>query len=311
MTAASTSLQKSRRPYGEELAEGYGAERGPFVVSRSLPQAELAVTEIKVVRPFGSPSTPRPRQDAYMIVHHFQDLAGMEYWEDGRSFGACNARAGGATIHDLRREPVVLVDRPFHTLQWFVPHTALNVVADEANAPYIDDLRHDPCVCVLDDVISHMSTALLPALTASEQVNRIFVDYVTMAFAAHLAHAYGGMQAAPRPHKGGLAPWQQRQAREMLLANLTGETPLAAIAAACGLSSSHFARAFRRSTGLPPHAWLNKARVERAMMLLRQRGLSLSEIALECGFVDQSHFTRIFMRRVGFTPGIWRRMVSN
>jgi AraC family transcriptional regulator len=311
MTAVPASTQSSRRPYGDELAEGYGVESGPFVVTRSLPQAELAVTEIKVVRPFGRTSTPRPRQDAYMIVHHFEDLVGMEYWEDGRSFGPGSIRAGGTTIHDLRREPVVLVDRPFHTVQWFVPHTALNVLADEANAPYIDDLRHEPCVGVFDDVINHMNTALLPALRASEQVNRIFVDYVTMAFAAHLAHAYGGMQTVQRLHKGGLAPWQQRQAQEMLLADLTGATPLAAIAAACGLSSSHFARAFRRSTGLPPHAWLNEARVEHAMMLLRQRSLSLSEIALECGFVDQSHFTRVFLRRVGSTPGVWRRMVSD
>jgi AraC-like DNA-binding protein len=310
MTAASVTTSASKRAYGDEFAEAYGLESGPSVVTRALPQAELAVTEINVVRPFGEVTVPRPRQDAYIIVHHFVDVDGLEYWEDGRSLGPCLVQGGGTTIHDLRREPAVLVDTPMHTVQWYVPHAAFSALADEANVPHIDELRHDPKVGVYDDVVHHMNVALMPALKDSDQVNRIFLDHVTLAFAAHLAQAYGGMQAVRGLLKGGLAPWQERRAKEMLAGDLTGATPLANLAAACGLSRDHFARAFRRSTGLPPHAWLNKARVDRAMMLLRQRFHSLSEIALECGFVDQSHFTRVFLRRVGVTPGAWRRMVT-
>jgi AraC-like DNA-binding protein len=216
-------------------------------------------------------------------------------------------RAGGTTIHDLRREPMVLVDRPMHTVQWFVPRTVLNLLADEAGAAYIEELRHEPAVSVTDDVIHHMNIALLPALRAADQINRIFVDHTTLAFAAHLAEAYGGLKV--HLFKGGLAAWQERRAKEMLLSDLAGDIALADIAATCGLSAGQFARAFRRSTGLPPHAWLNKARVDRAMMLLRRRRQSLAEIALECGFADQSHFTRVFVRRVGLTPGAWRRMI--
>src|SRR6202012_890421 len=109
------------------------------------------------------------------------------------------------TIHDLRREPVVLVDRPFHSIQWFVPRAALNALADEAHAPCIDELRHDPMVGVHDDVIRHMNIALLPALKASEQVSRLFMDHVTLAFAAHMAGAYGGMRTRQRRFSGGLA----------------------------------------------------------------------------------------------------------
>jgi AraC family transcriptional regulator len=311
MSEDQATIQSSRLAYGDELAEGYGLESGPCVVTRSLPEAELAVTEINVVRPFGQVTVPRPRQDAYIVVHHLVDLEGLEYWEDGRSLGTCKAQGGATTIHDLRREPAVLVDTPMHTLQWFVPRAAFSALADEANVPDIDELRHNPKVGVHDDVVRHMNIALMPALKASNQVNRIFVDHVTMAFAAHLAQTYGGMQDMQRLLKGGLAPWQVRRAKEMLAGDLTGGTPLADLAGACGLSRDHFARAFRQTTGLPPHAWLNKARVDRAMMLLRQHAPSLSEVALECGFVDQSHFTRVFLRRVGATPGVWRRMVSN
>jgi AraC family transcriptional regulator len=310
MTVVSRSCSSSsRRPYGNELAANYGAEDSPFAVTRSLPQAEIAVTEIKVLRPIGRISDPFPREDAYIIVFDLNDMQDLEYWQEGRHVRNMNLRAGESTIHDLRREPAVLVDRPAHTIQWFLPKAALNALADEANAPHIDELRHEPGVGLSDPTIGHMSVALLAALGAREQVSRLFVDHATLAFAAHMAEAYGGLQAVSHVSKGGLARWQERQAKDMLLANLTGATPLASIAATCGLSPSHFARAFRKSTGMPPHAWLNQARVERAMALLRQPSQSLSDIAFECGFVDQSHFTRVFVRRVGLTPGAWRRMV--
>ena len=309
MTLVSRSCSSSsRRPYGNELAANYGAEDSPFAVTRSLPQAEIAVTEIKL-RPIGRISDPLPRQDAYMIVFDLNDVQGLEYWQEGRHVRNLNLRAGESVIHDLRREPAVLVDRWAHTIQWFLPKAALNALADEANAPHIDELRHEPGVGVCDAIIGHMSVAVLAALGAGEQVSRLFVDHVTLAFAAHMAVAYGGLQAVSHLSKGGLARWQERQAKDMLLANLTGATPLASIAEACGLSPSYFARAFRKSTGMPPHAWLNRARVERAMALLRQRSQSLSDIAFECGFVDQSHFTRVFVSTVGQTPGAWRRML--
>ena len=310
MTAVSRSFSpSSKRPYGAELAANYGAEDAPFAITRSLPQAEIAVTEIKVVRPHGRMSDPLPRQDAYMIVFELSDVRGLEYWQEGRRLGNLDVRAGESIIHDLRREPAVLIDRPLHTVQWFLPQAALNALADEANVPHISELRHEPGACVADPTIGHMSHALLPALRSGEQASRIFVDHVSLAFAAHMAEAYGGIQARNCAPKGGLAPWQERQATDMLRGDLAGAASLTSIAAACGLSTSHFARAFRRSTGMPPHAWLNEVRVERAMALLRQRDPSLSAIAFECGFVDQSHFTRVFARRVGLTPGAWRRMV--
>lgn len=311
MALGRASIETFQRAYGDELAVGYGVDSAPFVVTRSLPETELAVTEINIVRPFGAPSIPRPRQDAYMIVHHLADLEGLEYWEDGRLLGEVGARRGETTIHDLQREPVVVVDRPLNTLQWFVPRAVFDALAEEANVPAIGDLDHKSTVPVFDEIIAHICVALKPALRASDQVNRLFVDHVTTAFAAHLAQAYGGMQNEQRLMKGGLAPWQVRRAKEMLADDLKGDTPLATLAAACGLSRDHFSRAFRQSTGLPPHAWLNKARVERGMMLMRQPGQSLSEVALECGFVDQSHFTRVFLRHVGLTPGAWRRTVAH
>jgi AraC-like DNA-binding protein len=79
------------------------------------------------------------------------------------------------------------------------------------------------------------------------------------------------------------------------------------IAAELDLSVSHFSRAFRASTGLPPHQWLLHQRVEAAKQLMTVRDLPLSEIAISAGFANQSHFTRVFSSVVGVSPGVWRR----
>jgi transcriptional regulator GlxA family with amidase domain len=93
-------------------------------------------------------------------------------------------------------------------------------------------------------------------------------------------------------------------------ATLSEDVPLARLANECGLSVRHFARAFRQSTGTSPHRWLLKQRVEYARELLGNRGLSLSDVALSCGFADQSHFTRVFAAMIGVGPGAWRRITG-
>lgn len=86
--------------------------------------------------------------------------------------------------------------------------------------------------------------------------------------------------------------------------------PLKDVARECRLSVSHFSRAFRRTTGVAPHNWLLTHRVDVAKETLRNTQLSLSEVALVCGFADQSHLTRVFTSMVGVSPGAWRRALD-
>jgi AraC-like DNA-binding protein len=293
--------------YGPILGGNFGAEDAPFIVTRTLQRGEIAVTEVCVDRPLGRLSDPIPRVDAYMICLLLRDLPKNSYWEDGREVSVVSLRAGEATIHDLKREPLALMDKPIHSLLCYLPLAALNALADQANVPRISELRYTPGEGVFDGTIRHIGLALLPALRTPDRVSRLFTDHATLALAAHAAQTYGGMQTLARPLKGGLAPWQEKRSKEMMAGDLTGATPLRDIADACGLSVSHFSRAFRSSTGLAPHAWLIEARVESAKAMLRNRDTSLSTIARVCGFADQSHFSRTFTRRVGLSPGAWRK----
>ena len=79
---------------------------------------------------------------------------------------------------------------------------------------------------------------------------------------------------------------------------------------ACGLSASHFLRAFRRSAGLTPHRWLQEQRLATARRLLAGTEQALAETASAAAFGDQSHFTRVFSKSVGVSPGAWRRRLG-
>jgi AraC-like DNA-binding protein len=74
-----------------------------------------------------------------------------------------------------------------------------------------------------------------------------------------------------------------------------------------GLSAHHFCRVFKQSTGLPPHRWQVRQRVEKAKVLMLDADLSLAEIAVATGFADQSHFTTVFRKATGSPPHAWRR----
>ena len=110
---------------------------------------------------------------------------------------------------------------------------------------------------------------------------------------------------ADRP--GGLSPSQLRRASRFLASSSVTSSSVADVAARLRMSPSQFARAFKVSTGMPPHRWQLRHRVARAQELLMYSDLPLAEIALEAGFAEQSHFSRVFKDAVGISPGTWQR----
>jgi transcriptional regulator GlxA family with amidase domain len=126
-----------------------------------------------------------------------------------------------------------------------------------------------------------------------------------------LAQAYGHESMPVRSERGGLAPWQLKRAKHIMSENLDSAIQVDELAEACRLSVSHFARAFKVTTGQSPHRWLLGYRVERAKRLLLESKLPLTNVALACGFADQSHFARVFSRIAGAAPGAWRRAVRS
>jgi AraC-like DNA-binding protein len=295
--------------YGQRLGERFRVENAPAMVTRAFRKGEIAVTELRCDNPPSEMSDSIRQEDAFLLTLHFRDIPSREYWEGGRRAPVCDLRAGETCLQDLKRDPTVLLDKPYHSLVFYLPRAALDAIADEANAPRTGDLSYKPGAGVNDAAISTLGSLLLPALSHPDQANRLFVDHVLLAVGVHIAQTYGGMRPMSRPVQGRLAPWQERRAKEMIAANLDG-VPVKELARECRLSTAHFCRAFRRSVGVAPHKWLIEQRIMLSKEKLRDDRLSLSDVALECGFSDQSHLSREFKRTVGVSPGAWRRALK-
>jgi AraC family transcriptional regulator len=295
--------------YGRRLGQHFGLGNPPAFVTRSLKKAEIAVTQLKCDRSDYRTTNPMPREEAYIVELQIC-RSDREFWIDGRALGRRTLPDGAATFVDLRRDMTCSLVSPFHSLAFYLPCKAFDEIADETGARHIDDLTYEPGTGVDDPILRNLGLSLLGAFERPEQVSRIFIDHATLGVCAHIAHSYGGMRAKSQLVRGGLAPWQERRAKEILSSDLAENVGLKELAQECGLSVSHFSRAFRYSTGVAPHQWLLEHRVDVAKPLLRDRQLPLSAVALACGFADQSHFTRTFTRIVGVSPGAWRRCLE-
>lgn len=105
----------------------------------------------------------------------------------------------------------------------------------------------------------------------------------------------------------GMVDRRLRRAIEFMHDNCQRELALAEISSAAYLSAFHFARLFKKITGITPHAYLATLRIEKARRLLAESDLSISEIGAQVGYASQSHFTRIFREATGLTPRAFRQ----
>ena len=121
-------------------------------------------------------------------------------------------------------------------------------------------------------------------------------------------------QAQPlpqRPKVSALAKWRLKKAADYVEAHLDESIRLADLAGAVGLTRMHFAAQFRAATGLRPHEFMLRKRVDRAKTLLSTSNAPLVDVALSVGFQTQAHFTTVFKRFAGETPLRWRRASCN
>ena len=297
-------------------ASGFGQRLGKFLhlkdappslVTRSLRGVELAATETRDDNPVPGLSGSFTAEDAFIVSLKLHDYPDCELWENGKCVMKADVPAGATYLYDLKRDPRYVIDKPFHSLFFYLPRSALDGLTEQSRTPRVGELACELGVGHDDAIIRHIGASLQQGLRRPDETNQLFIDHMMLALTAHVAQAYGGLRQVTEQTRGGLAPWQARQACERLEADLGGKLSLQQIASEFGLSVSHFSRAFRISTGLPPHQWLLRVRVKAAKQLMTVRDLPLSEIAISAGFANQSHFTRVFSAVVGVSPGAWRR----
>jgi AraC-like DNA-binding protein len=289
------------------IARAFGMPDTPVLLSRAMRKSTFSLTELRGDgRNFGW-TQPMPRRDAWLVALQLRNCTDHDLFFDGRHVRPRNVVAGASMFYDMRREPVANLRDPFHSLMLEVPRRALERVAEDAGAPRVGGIRCEDGVGFFDPVLRALLLAVRPALAQPAEASPLFLEHVAIAVTTHIAHVYGALLPSQRVPRGGLAPAKERRARELIAANLAGSVSLSTLAAECGLSVRHFTRAFRQSTGLSPHRWLQSRRVDLARGLLCHSSRSIADIALTCGFAGQSHLTRVFKAIAGIGPGAWRQ----
>jgi AraC family transcriptional regulator len=160
---------------------------------------------------------------------------------------------------------------------------------------------------VRDPLIEQIALTLMSEVEQGELTNRLYAESLTNALAFHLVKNYSASLSNIPVYSGGLAPRQLQRAIDYINAHLDQAISLTEIADAVGVSSHHFARAFKQSTGIAPHKYLTHCRIEHAKNLLASTDLPLAEIAYRLGFSSQGHFTTVFRQLSGVTPKSYKK----
>jgi AraC family transcriptional regulator len=299
-----------------------GAER-PFFTTReslddiaslssvSFARGDLSIGRYRRDRPGLGITTPNPIAPMVMAVVILRPRQAHVGWHDGQLVEVPALGTGALSCLDLREAWTMDLSDPFDSFHTYIPLTAFDEITTDLKRPRIEQLNTPIGVQRPDETMLNLARALNPLLARPEQATALFTDHVFLAMVTHVAVTYGGFAGADPQAIGRrsrmLTPLQERRVTSRLLDDIAGDPSVTELAALCGLSRSYFVRAFKQTTGMPPHRWLSMQRVKRAKELLHGTRMPIGEIAVACGFADQSHLTRVFSKVFGISPGAWRR----
>lgn len=153
-----------------------------------------------------------------------------------------------------------------------------------------------------DVQLEHILWAAKAEMERGFPCGRLYLEGLATALAAQLVANHSTHLRRQERIKGGFSDRRLKQVLAFIEENLSNELSLSEIATVAGLSVSHCKALFRQSVGLPIHQYVIRRRVERAVSLMRECTLSISQIALDSGFAHQSHLAMHMRRILGVSP---------
>jgi len=161
-----------------------------------------------------------------------------------------------------------------------------------------------------DPLLRELVLGLRTEMRREERGNHSYVQSLVQVLAAHVVRRYStdGLKIPER--RGGLSAPSLRRTVGYIQEHLEEDLSIASLAKVAELSSCHFARMFKQSTGMPPGVYVLHCRISLAKQLLLAKTGCLADVALQAGFCDQGHMTRSFRRILGITPAAFVRSLA-
>jgi AraC family transcriptional regulator len=164
-----------------------------------------------------------------------------------------------------------------------------------------------PQFTAFDPLIHQIGLSLKADLEAGSPTGKIFGESAATMLAARLLQQHSVRKPKLARDENGLSSYTLRQVLDYIRWNLSQDLSIADLAQVAGMSPYYLMRMFKKSMHITLRQYIIQTRIDRAKELLRSRELSISDIALECGFTSQSHFTNVFRQITDTTPNIYRR----
>jgi AraC family transcriptional regulator len=155
--------------------------------------------------------------------------------------------------------------------------------------------------------LSAMVAAVHAEMVAGFPSGRLFLDSVEQAMAVTLVNGHAVRHRPVQLYRGGLGSARLRRIKELVHSKIEDDLSLDEMAQSVGLSTAHFARMFRKSTGQTPHQFVLRQRLERAKAMLRAPHARVLDVAVACGFKTQQHFAQVFRGVWGVSPTEYRQ----
>jgi len=251
--------------------------------------------------------SPDPETEPRHWVRHDQAFAMMlgpgsiEWGSKRAALEKFGYRAGDLALCDRHNgEWVGLMNVPH--LQLGISDAALTAATDEADG----EIELHPHRKFADSRLGALVNAVHAEMLAGFPSGRLFLDSIEQAMAVALV---SGQAVKSRPvtiSRGGLGSSRLRRITDLVHARLEDELGLDELAQSVGLSTAHFARMFRKSTGETPHQFVLRNRLERAKAMLRAPDMRVLAVAVACGFKTQQHFAQAFRSVYGVSPTEYR-----
>jgi AraC-like DNA-binding protein len=247
------------------------------------------------------------------VVLMFPDglLGGCE-WGNNRETGRLSAVAPNTVFFNPAKEYLFLRRRKSQArcrmLVVTIPPTILNRINDDVDE--LTDLHFSQQIGSDDPIICQVLVAIQQEIEKPGLNSTSYVDSLLMLLLNRLIRCASNLTtplAKPKYAKGGLARWRLKQALQLLESESIKAPLLSEIAESINLHPTSFCRAFKQSTGIPPHRYLLVHRTNQAKKMMENQNLTLTQIALECGFSSSSQFSAVFKRIVGVPPRAFRR----
>src|ERR1700757_1648572 len=213
---------------------------------------------------------------------------------------------------DYAADDLALCDR--HQGEWVglmnTPHlqigisdAALMAASDGANG----EVELPPSRKFADSRLSALVAAARAEMVAGFPSGRLFLDSVEQAMAVALVAGHAVRHRPVQIYRGGLGSARLRRIKDLVHAKMEDDLSLDEMAQSVGLSTAHFARMFRKSTGETPHQFVLRQKVERAKAMLRAPDARVLDVAVACGFKTQQHFAQVFRDVCRVSPTEYRQ----